>query len=121
MRVGLFCANFFLLFQNIFYIQFEITSSLILLNVKVPSERSWDNRSNFMKYMVLKIAKLSCNVSPYRWDTLYKQVCTSSGSLFRWAIKVFHMSRMIPCKTPKASSPNPSKSNLMTKMPARLT
>ena len=45
------------------------------LNVKVPSEKNYDK---FFKTgltflnVVLKTAKLSCNVSPYRWDTLYK-------------------------------------------------
>ena len=32
--------------------------------------QGFENRSYVLKTVVLKIAKLSCNVSPYWWDTL---------------------------------------------------
>ena len=55
-----------------FDIQFKDTLNLIFLGFKVPSEefflQEFPNRSYFLKYVVLGIAKLSSKLSTYRWD-----------------------------------------------------
>ena len=45
------------------------------------SSQSFQNRSYFLKYVVLRIAKLSPKLSTYRWDTLYK--------VFNWFISFY--------------------------------
>ena len=64
-------------------------------------EQGFQNSSYFLKYVVLKIAKLSCNVSPYRWDTLYmgllfwnivytKPILVFCSFIFFWSLNEFN-------------------------------
>ena len=65
----------FFRFDPFFKIQFKNTSNLILLGFKMSSEsfflQIFQNRSYFLKYVDLRIAKLGPKLSTYRWDTLY--------------------------------------------------
>ena len=53
--------------------QLKNTSNLIFLGFKVPSE-SFFPQDYFLTYMVLKNRKMSSNVFPYRWDTIYEDI-----------------------------------------------
>ena len=74
------------IFRNLttfFDIQFKSTFDFNFPIFKVPSERffsqGFQNRSHFLKYVVLKISKFSPKLSTFQWDTLYKQCFTGYG------------------------------------------
>ena len=79
-------AIFFWNLTHFFDIQLKKTSNLIFLDFKVPSERffsqEFQNRSYFLKYVVLTNRKLSPKLSTNGWDTLYKCTYTAKRSHF---------------------------------------
>ena len=53
------------------------------------SSQIFQHRLYFLKYVVLKIAKLGPNLFPYRWDTLYYQNGEFSASHFCLFLSIF--------------------------------
>ena len=62
------------------------------------------NRSYFLTHVVLRFAKLSPNLSTYRWDTLYKQwrqQFFKTFSDFKVSVQSVHTGRLYGNKTSK--------------------
>ena len=60
----------FFLYSNKKYFQFNFSKFQGAIWKLFTQE--FQDRSYFLEYMVLRITKLSLNLSTYRWDTLYK-------------------------------------------------